>query len=90
MRFIRALVHTSDCKFADTDVDWQILRRMSPHVSDAVKSFGIQRYDDALAMRNAVRKKAPKVRGGYSLSDLVIYICLLKPHKKKVRSLCWE
>jgi len=79
VRFVRMLIHCSGCSFADTEEDWEILRKMSKHVSDVVRDYGIERYEDALAMRNAMRSRSRRTK--YSFSDLVIFICLLKLKK---------
>ena len=78
VRFVRMLVHVSQGRFADTVDDWVILRAMSPHVKTAVRHYGLERHDDAVAMRDAMRRSNPSVKGGYSLSDLVIFLCLLQ------------
>ena len=83
VRFVRMLIHCSGCSFADTEADWEILRKMSKHVSEVVSGFGIQRYEDALAMRDAMRKATKRTRCGYALSDLIIYMCLIKLKKDK-------
>jgi hypothetical protein len=85
VRFARMLIHCSGCTFADTEDDWDILRSMTKHVSDTAKAFGIFHYADALVMRNAMRKRKAGLRSHklYSLSDLVIYMCLIRNLKKE-------
>jgi hypothetical protein len=84
VRFVRMLVHVSGKSFADSLEDWRILRSMSPHVRGAVLHYGLQRHEDAVAMRDAMRRSNGSAAGKYSLSDLVIYLCLLRnPEEKK-------
>lgn len=93
VRFVRMLIHCSSsastAAFADSKADWIILRKMSKHVRDVILAYGLQRYDDALAMRKSMRKLVPKGEKGYSFSDLIIFLCLLDDKKKK-KKLQWE
>ena len=93
VRFARMLIHCSSAAstvaFADSEADWIILRKMSKHVREVVLAYGLQRYDDALAMRNAMRKVVPKTEKGYSFSDLIIFLCLLDEKKTK-KKMPWE
>lgn len=89
VRFMRSLMHTSHTKFADSEGDWDIFRSMTKHVKEQIHAFGIDRYRDAIAMRNSMRQACRTAgRGyshrliGYSLSDLVIFVCLIKNKKK--------
>ena len=82
VRFVRMLVQVSNCRFADTADDWGILRAMTVHVRGAVVHYGLERYEDAIQVRNAMRRAA-KTKGGYSLSDLIIFLCLLRNPEEK-------
>ena len=50
---------------------------MTKHVKSQISCLGIDRYEDAIAMRNAMRKATHSSARNYSLSDMVIYICLI-------------
>ena len=95
VRFVRMLLHCSNAKFADSEADWNCLRGMSKHVSDVVKANGIQRFDDAEAMRKSMSAVLSKQRGGYSFSDLVIFLCLIrfkdkKNNKQEAQGFAWK
>ena len=83
VRFVRMLVHVSGARFADSPEDWRILRNMTAHVRTAVKHYGLERHADAKAMRDAMQRSVAKVPRGYSFSDLIIYLCLVRDPKEK-------
>jgi hypothetical protein len=62
-------------KFEDSKPDWSKMRRMSGAMGEKLKTMGLYEHTDAIECRNALRKVLKL--SDYSLSDLIIFVCLL-------------
>ena len=71
IRLIRMIVVASGSGIADTEQDWDVLRRMSPAVRALCVRWGLC-HGAAIALRDAMRVHYP----GYSLLDLSCFLCL--------------
>lgn len=75
VRCCRILAEARRKKFKDCIEDFEVYKRMSPHMRKALKSKGIDDFEVAMkfvkGMQETIELKT------YSLNDLIIYTCLL-------------
>jgi hypothetical protein len=74
LRLIRSIVAALGGVWADTEACWKAWRSMSTHVTRKCKELCIYQYEDAVIIRDALRKHCAK----YSFADLICYTCLMK------------
>ena len=75
VRLCRILAEAGGKKFKDCSEDFGVFQRMSPHLREAVKLYGIA--DFQVSMKFVKGMKAVTGLDGYGLNDLIIYTCLL-------------
>ena len=74
VRMVRALIVSLGLSLADTEGDWAILCRMSPHVRGVCQRWSIT-WGAAIELRGAIRRELGLP--GYSLLDLSCFLCLV-------------
>ena len=75
VRLCRILAEAGGKKFKDCSEDFRVFQRMSPHLREALKLYGIA--DFQVSMKFVKGMKAVTGLDGYCLNDLIIYTCLL-------------
>ena len=75
VRCVRILAEAAGKRLSDCVEDFEVFKRMSPHMRSAFRTRGIA--DFKTAMKFVEGMKAEIGLPGYSLNDLVIYTCLL-------------
>ena len=75
VRLCRILAEAGGKKFKDCSEDFGVFQRMSPHLREALKLYGIA--DFQVSMKFVKGMKAVTGLDAYCLNDLIIYTCLL-------------
>ena len=73
--FVRSIGEAFGKKIDDDEDEWNYLRAMSAGIKGRLKKLGLYKYSDAEECR-ACLQSAVRV-ANYSLSDLIVYVCLL-------------
>ena len=71
---VRCLGHVCNAVLVDDKTEWLWLRDSSPNLK-RIKKLGIYDFADAEQCRSCIQSALQLSR--YSLSDLVVYVCLL-------------
>ena len=74
VRFVRILAEAPGKRYKDSIEDFEVFRRMSPHMRPALRTRGID--DFKTAMKFVEGMKETTGLNEYSLNDLIIYTCL--------------
>ena len=75
MGLIRCLGIVFESNLIDDEIEWAWLRRCSTGVTARLRSLGLYEYVDAERCRRCLQ--ASLKLSQYSLSDLVVFVCLL-------------
>jgi hypothetical protein len=75
VRCCRILAEAARKGFKDSAQDFQVLKRMSPHMRYALKSRGIDDFKTAMKFVEGMKETTGLKE--YSLNDFIIYTCLL-------------
>ena len=72
---VRCLGHVCNAGLVDDETEWLWLRDSSSNLKNRIKKLGIYDFADAEQCRSCIQSALQLSR--YSLSDLVVYVCLL-------------
>ena len=75
VRCVRILAEAAGRPLRDCREDFEVFRRMSPHMRSALRSRGIDDYKTAMKFVEGMKEETCLTQ--YSLNDLIIYTCLL-------------
>ena len=75
VRCCRILTEAAGKRFRDCIEDFDVLRRMSPHIKSALATRGIDDYKVACKFVTGMQEVTGNNK--YCLNDLIIYTCLL-------------
>ena len=75
VRCCRLLALASGKQFENTLGDWKLWSGMSPHISTVLRSLGVQ---DWKVVEKFLVAFSELVNSPYSISDFIIYVCLLR------------
>ena len=76
VRCCRILAIAYGMNFGVEYSEWECLRKMSPHVSEVLKTLGIIDWKYVEEFIGMLREKLSEP--SYSINDLIVYICLLR------------
>ena len=75
LSLVRCLGHVCNAVLVDDKTEWLWLRDSSQYLKLRIRKLGIYDYADAEQCRSCIQSALQLSR--YSLSDLVVYVCLL-------------
>ena len=75
VRCVRILAEAAGKRLSDCVEDFEVFKRMSPHMRSAFRTRGIADFKTAMKFVEGMKEETGLTQ--YSLNDLIIYTCLL-------------